>query len=252
MLPKSKINLKRSLRVFLFQLSLIFLITLANTPKTIALDLKYIKEKAFFFKDIHNFHGKLFKSKTINKDYSIQQTFQPSCNQLNRLIIPFYFENPAKSENLIFNLFKTSNLEKPLFTDSINPYSWGDPLKLGGFKLYGKFHYIWIPPIKNSKNQSFTFEIKSGADNSSIGIYLNRSKNPQLSPIQVNGQELSGIYTGIFSYCKTSFDLKEITQTILERMGQEKIFFIFYILGIVALILAIKCTGKNIIKPGSA
>ncbi len=239
------------LRSFLLQLFLVSSLTLVNTPKAIALDFNYIKEKAFFFKDIHNFHGKLFKSKTINKDYLIRQTFKPSCNQLNRLIIPFYFENPTKIDNLAFNLFEDSNLEKPIFTDSIHPNSWGQPLKLGGFKLYGKFHYIWIPPIQNSRNQSFTFEIKSEETDSSIGIYLNRLKNPQVSSVQINGQELTGVYTGIFSYCKTSVDLKEITQTILERTGKEKIFFSFYFLGVVSILFAIKREGKSFKKSSS-
>jgi hypothetical protein len=230
---------------FLFlQSFLLFVITQANISKANALDFDYLTEKAFFFKDIHNFRGKLFKSDSIDKEHLIQQTFKPSCDRLNRLIIPFYFEDPTEANNLIFNLFKTSNLEKPLFTASISSNSWKKPLQLGSFDLYGKFHYIWIPPIENSKNQSFTFEIKSQNRNSTTGIYLNRLKHPQVSPVQINGQELPGVYTGIFSYCKTNLDFKKVTQIIFVKTRREKLFFIFYLFGIAALIFAIKRAGK--------
>jgi hypothetical protein len=234
---------------FLFlQSFLLFVITQANISKAKALDFDYLTEKAFFFKDIHNFRGKLFKSDPIDKEHLIQQTFQPSCDGLNRLIIPFYFEDPTEANNLIFNLFKTSNLKKPLFTSSIISNSWKKPLQLGSFNLYGKFHYIWIPPIENSKNQSFTFEIQSNNSKSTTGIYLNRLKHPQVSSVQINGRELPGVYAGIFSYCKTSIDLKKVTKVIIEKTEREKLFFIFYFFGIAVLIFAIKQAGKSLKK----
>lgn len=233
------------LRFFLLQSLLLFAFTFSNPQKAIALDFNYIKEKTFFFKDIHNFRGKLFKSKPINKDYFIQQTFRPSCDQFNRLVIPFYFENSNQTNNLTFNLFKESNLKNAFFSESISPNSWEKPLKLGSFKHYGKFHYIWIPPIQDSKNQSFTFEIRSNDIKSTTGVYLHRLKHHQVSSIRENGQELPGVYTGIFSYCKTNFDLKEISQIIVQRTEREKIFFIIYFLGIAAFLFAIKQASKN-------
>ncbi len=240
------------LRFFLLQFFLLSAFILADSPKAVALDLNYIKEKTFFFKDIHSFRGKLFKSKAINKDYFIRQTFKPSCNQFNRLVIPFYFENPNKTNSLTFSLFEASNLEKILFTETIHPNSWGKPSKLGSFKLYGKFHYVWIPPIQNSKDQSFIFEIKSNDINSTTGIYLNRLKHQQVSSIQVNGQELPGVYTGVLSYCKTNFDLKEMTEIVLEKTKREKIFFTFYFLGIAFFLYAIKRAGKSLKKNSSS
>jgi hypothetical protein len=231
---------------FLFlQFFLVSGITQTNISKAKALDFDYLEEKAFFFKDIHNFRGKPFKSEAISKNYSITQTFEPSCDRLNRLIIPFYFENPTEANNLTFNLFKTSNLEKPLFTTSISSNNWEKPLQLGSFDLYGMFHYIWIPPIENSKNQRFTFEIKSNNSSSTTGIYLNRLKHPQISPVKINGQELPGVYSGVFSYCKANLDLKKVTQTILEKTKREKLFFTFYFFGIAFLIFAIKRSSKN-------
>jgi hypothetical protein len=232
------------LRFFLLNLILLPGLMLFGVDKAFSVDFNNVTDKAFFFKDIHNFRGKLFKSDPIDKEHLIQQTFKPSCDRLNRLIIPFYFEDPTEANNLIFNLFKASNLEKPLFTASISSNSWEKPLQLGSFDLYGKFHYIWIPPIENSKNQSFTFEIKSQSPNSTTGIYLNRLKHPQVSPVQINGQELPGVYTGILSYCKTNLDLKKVTQIIFEKTEREKLFFIFYLFGIAALLFAIKRAGK--------
>lgn len=232
------------IRVFL--LNLIFLpgIVLIKAEKAYSVDLKNIADKAFFFKDIDNFRGKPFKSDPIDKEHLIRQTFQPSCDRLNRLIIPFYFENPPETNNFKFNLFKTSNLEKPIFTTSIPSNSWNKPLQLGSFNLFGKFHYIWIPPIENSKNQSFTFEIKSQQRNSTTGIYLNRLKHHQVSPVQINNQELPGVYTGVLSYCKTNFDLEKVTQVILEKTEREKLFFVLYFFCITTLIFTIKRAGK--------
>jgi hypothetical protein len=236
------------LRFFLLTLILLSGVILFGVNKAFSMDFNNVAGKTFFFKDIQNFRGKLFKSHPIDKEHLIQQTFQPSCDLLNRLIIPFYFESPTETNDLIFNLFKTSNLEKPLLTASIHSNRWERPLQLGSFDLYGKYHYIWIPPIENSKNQRFTFEIKSNNSNSTTGIYLNRLKQPQISPIQINGQELPGVYAGIFSYCKANLDFQKVTQIILKKTEQEKLFFIFYFLGIAVLIFAIKRAGKSLKK----
>jgi len=239
------------LRIFLLNLILLSGVILFGVDKAYSIDFNNIADKAFFFKDIHNFRGKPFKSDPIDKEHQIQQTFQPSCDRFNRLIIPFYFENPTETNNLIFNLFKTSNLENPIFTASIPSDSWKKPLQLGSFDLYGMFHYIWVPPIENSKNQSYTFEIKSNNSNSTTGVYLNRLEHSQISPVQINGQELPGVYTGIFTYCKANFDFNNVTQTILEKTKREKLFFIFYFLGIAALIFTIKQAGKSLKKSSS-
>ena len=236
----SKIKLKKIIKFLSLKLLIIFAVVSMIEKNAAAIDFNTLSERVLFFRDIHNFRGDLFKSKPINKDYFIRQSFTSSCNGLNRLIVPFYFDHSAGNDDLTFQLFQSTNNKTPIYTEKIYPKSWKQPQKLGGHNLYGQFQYVWIPPIPKSKNQEFVFELKSKSLSKTTGIYLTETSHPKVSSVQANDQILPGVFSGIFSYCQTRIDTQEIVQTISEKISQQKGFFIVYFLGITIFLIVIK------------
>jgi hypothetical protein len=201
-------------------------------------------DKIFFYNDIYHFVGKPYRSPSFADMHTISQPFLTKCSNLNRIIIPFFLEGDEKTGKMRFNLYQVGKLNEPVFLIDIDAAQFPAPAMIGTHRLPGVLYPIWIPPLADSANTEFIWEIVADSSNppKGIGIYLTDSPDAQLQPVLINGMKNAGSST-FFSYCQYRFEWGEIFKFTGQRLWREKYFVAAFLIltgGILFLIPRMK------------
>lgn len=200
-------------------------------------------DRVFFYNDIYHFVGKPYRSPLFADMHTIAQPFLSKCSNLNRIIIPFFLKENEKSGKMRFNLYQVGKQNEPVYTADIDAAQFPAPVAIGTHRLHGVLHAIWIPPLADSANNEFVWEIMTDASNPpSAGVYLTDVPDAQLQPALINGEKVAG-GSAFFSYCQYRFDWKQIVASTGQKLWREKYFIAVYLMlagGIIFLIPRMK------------
>ena len=225
---------------------LVFIVPIFTELQSVALAKSGgLLDKAFFYRDISNFRGSFLKI-PISKNKIIKQPFNVECSNLNRIILPFYIEGNG-SEPLTFNLYENSKEQRLLFSAIINLADFPPPKKIGTYNVDGVLHYVWIPPVTDSKNKHYAWELRVDEldQKMKIGLYMTDLSNSQVQPVIIDGVSQDNIFTAFYSYCQYRFEWRNILKVTWERLKREKMFLSFYLVLMVGIIAGIKLAGKR-------
>lgn len=232
--------MRRFLKVVLLQFFLLFTCILPAEGQP-----KGILERAFFYRDIENISVDAIESPLFNEIHLITQPFKSQCSNMNRIIIPFFFKDISTDKKLFFNLFRTDNGKKLVFSTSIDVGEF-PAAKKRSYPLKSVFHYIWFPPQSDSKNKNYFWEIGSdGKIPIRVGIYLTNRAHHGLKPVLIDNNIQEKTFATFISFCQYRFDWGEILATTGERLWRDKYFIGFYLILITGIAVLIKINGTN-------
>tara|TARA_B100000959_G_C14994219_1_gene629365 strand:- start:230 stop:955 length:726 start_codon:yes stop_codon:yes gene_type:complete len=210
----------------------------ANQPKSLI-------GKVFFYKDIANFGGPFLKTE-IFKNRIIAQSYRAGCSNLNRIILPFYIDESGPGV-LTFNLYENSKDQKLVFSSMINSEDFPLPKKIGNYNVDGVLHYVWIPPVADSMNKHYTWELRADKfdEKMKIGLYMNHHSISQIQPVIIDGVLQKNIYATFYSYCQYRFEWRNIFKVTWKRLKREKLFLALYLILLSGIVVAIKLNKKS-------
>jgi hypothetical protein len=218
----------------------LFLSSLVSIKSVSAAEAFAENQKAFFVRDVFQFVGRPYRSPDFSEIRIVSQAFESRCDHLNRIILPFYLEGKPQGE-LLFSLYRAGKAEEPVFSDTVDPGKWPPPSQLGTHRLDGIFHHIWIPPLQNSKNKTYRWELRTqtGEDFRGLGIYLANRFNPRLNFVEIDGMARESAYAAFYSFCQYRFHWDEILSSTRQRLWREKYFLGTYLVLMAGVIAAI-------------
>lgn len=184
-----------------------------------------LSEKIFFYNDIYHFVGKPYRSPLLADVRSIAQPFVSKCANLNRIIIPFYLDENERSGEMRFNLYQVGKQNEPVFFTNIDGAKFPAPVAIGTHQLRGILYPVWIPPLADSANNEFIWEIiiNPAAAPKDMGLYLTDSQDAHIQPVLINGLKGTG-NAAFFSYCQYRFDWDQIVKHTGQKLWREKYF----------------------------
>ena len=219
-------------------------------PCLIALEISALamepeNQRTFFTRDVSQLIGRPYRSSDFNESRMIRQSFTSHCGNLNRIVLPFYVEGKPQGD-LLFSLYPEGENKEPVFSAAIDPKKWPPPGKIGTYDIDAVLHYIWIPPLENSKNKTYRWELKThiGEDFRGLGIYLTDQINPQLGQVEIDGVAREKTYAAFYTFCQYRFKWDEMLISTGQRLWREKYFIGVYIALLAGIVVAIKRSGR--------
>lgn len=223
--------------------NILIVFIIAITASDVKAQPSNFADRIFFYNDIYHFVGKPYRSPSFAEMHTIAQPFLSKCSNLNRIIIPFFLEENERTGKMRFNLYQVGKQNEPVFLADIDAAQFPAPGMIGTHRLPGVLYPIWIPPLADSANSEFIWEIVADSSNlSGTGIYLTDIPDAQLQPVLVNGMRNAGS-AAFFSYCQYRFDWDRIFKFTGQKLWREKFFVAAFLIlagGILILIPRMK------------